>query len=148
MNKKKTEFYIGIFVVIGLLCCIFLFVSLGEIGFDKQTKYPVYGYFTSISGLKKGAVVEMAGVAIGTVSDISLDKEQLMAKVEFSINKNIKLSDDVIASVKTSGIIGQKYIDIAPGGSEIMLEPGEQIFNTESALDLESLVRRFIFKKE
>ena len=90
----------------------------------------------------------MAGVEIGVVSDISLDKEQLMAKVEFSIDKGISLSEDVIASVKTAGIIGQKYIDIAPGGSDIMLDPGQSIFVTESSLDIESLVRKFIFKKE
>lgn len=148
MNTRKMEFYVGIFVVIGMICCIYLFISLGKIGFGPQTRYPIYGYFNSVSGLKKGAVVEMAGVEIGVVSDITLDKEQLLAKVEFGIDKNVSLSDDVIASVKTSGIIGQKYIDIAPGGSDIMLEPGEQIFATESALDIESLVRKFIFKKD
>jgi phospholipid/cholesterol/gamma-HCH transport system substrate-binding protein len=147
MSTRKMEFYVGIFVIIGMICCIYLFISLGEIGFGQQMRYPVYGYFTSVSGLKKGAVVEMAGVEIGAVSDITLDEEQLLAKVKFSIDKNVSLSDDVIASVKTSGIIGQKYIDIAPGGSEIILEPGEQIFATESALDIESLVRKFIFKK-
>jgi phospholipid/cholesterol/gamma-HCH transport system substrate-binding protein len=147
MNTRKMEFYVGIFVVIGMICCIYLFISLGEIGFGRPT-YPVYSYFTSVSGLKKGAVVEMAGVEIGVVSDITLDKEQLLAKVEFGIDKNVSLSDDVIASVKTSGIIGQKYIDIAPGGSDIILKPGEQIFATESALDIESLVRKFIFKKD
>ena len=115
MDTKKMEFYVGLFVVIGMICCIYLFVSLGEIGFNQEKRYPVYGYFTSVSGLKKGAIVEMAGVEIGVVSDISLDKEQLMAKVEFSIDKGISLSEDVIASVKTAGIIGQKYIDIALG---------------------------------
>jgi phospholipid/cholesterol/gamma-HCH transport system substrate-binding protein len=148
MDTKKMEFYVGLFVVIGMICCIYLFVSLGEIGFNQEKRYPVYGYFTSVSGLKKGAIVEMAGVEIGVVSDISLDKEQLMAKVEFSIDKGISLSEDVIASVKTAGIIGQKYIDIAPGGSDIMLDPGQSIFVTESSLDIESLVRKFIFKKE
>ncbi len=148
MNKRKIEFYVGLFVVLGLICSICLFVVLGEIGFIKDTRYPVYGFFTSVSGLKKGARVEIAGVEIGIVSNVMIDKERLLAKVELSIDKNMTLSEDVIASVKTSGIIGQKYIDIAPGGSDIMLEPGQEIYNTESSLDIESLVRKLIFNKD
>jgi phospholipid/cholesterol/gamma-HCH transport system substrate-binding protein len=145
MDKRKFEFYVGLFVLIGLVCAGYLFIVLGEINFIKEKRYSVYGFFTSVSGLKTGASVEMAGVEIGVVSRISIDKERLMAKVELSIDKNNELSDDVIASVKTAGIIGQKYIDISPGGSDVMLESGEEIFNTESSLDIESLVRKFIF---
>lgn len=148
MNKRKIEFYVGLFVVMGLICSIYLFIVLGEIGFLRDTRYPVYGFFTSVSGLKKGARVEMAGVEIGIVSNVTIDKERLLAKVELSIDKNMMLSEDVIASVKTSGIIGQKYIDVAPGGSDIMLEPGQEIYNTESSLDIESLVRKLIFNKD
>ncbi|OGR27711.1 MAG: outer membrane lipid asymmetry maintenance protein MlaD [Desulfobacterales bacterium RIFOXYA12_FULL_46_15] len=148
MNKRRIEFYVGLFVVLGLVCTIYIFVVLGEIDFIRDTRYPVYGFFTSVSGLKKGARVEMAGVEIGVVSNVMIDKERLLAKVELSINKNMTLSEDVIASVKTSGIIGQKYIDIAPGGSDVMLEPGQEIFNTESSLDIESLVRKFIFNTD
>jgi len=145
MNKRKIEFYVGLFVIIGLLCAGYLVAVLGEINFIKDKRYPVYGFFTSVAGLKTGARVEMAGVEIGIVSNVSIDKERLLAKVEFSIDKNIELSEDIIASVKTSGIIGQKYIDIAPGGSDILLGPGEEIYNTESSLDIESLVRKLIF---
>ena len=148
MNKRKIEFYVGLFVVIGLSCTIYLFTVLGEISFVKDNRYPVYGFFTSVSGLKPGASVQIAGVEIGIVSNVSIDTKRLVAKVEFSINKDIKLSEDVIASVKTSGIIGEKYIDILPGGSDIMLEPGGQIYNTESSLDIESLVRKLIFNKD
>jgi phospholipid/cholesterol/gamma-HCH transport system substrate-binding protein len=147
MNKRKIEFYVGLFVIIGLLCTGYLFAVLGEINFIKDKRYPVYAFFTSVSGLKTGARVEIAGVEIGTVSNVSIDKERLVARVELSIDKNIELSEDIIASVKTSGIIGQKYIDILPGGSDIMLEPGDEIYNTESSLDIESLVRQFIFNK-
>ena len=148
MNRRKTEFYVGLFVIIGILCTLYLFVHLGSVNFSKDRHYPVYGFFTSVSGLKTGARVEMAGVKIGIVSNVSIDKKQLLAKVEFSINKDIELSEDIIASVKTSGIIGQKYIDILPGGSDIMLEAGEEIYNTESSLDIESLVRKFIFNND
>ncbi|MEN8212240.1 MAG: outer membrane lipid asymmetry maintenance protein MlaD [Thermodesulfobacteriota bacterium] len=148
MNRRKTEFYVGLFVIIGILSTLYLFVTLGSVNFGRDKYYPVYGFFNSVSGLKTGARVEMAGVKIGIVSNVSIDKKQLLAKVEFSINKDIKLSEDIIASVKTSGIIGQKYIDILPGGSDIMLEAGEEVYNTESSLDVESIVRKFIFNTE
>ena len=148
MNKRKIEFYVGLFAMIGILCTGYLFIVLGEISLVRDKQYPVYAFFTSISGLKKGAKVEMVGVKIGVISNVGIDQERLLAKVEFLIDKNIELSEDVIASVKTSGIIGQKYIDIMPGGSDIMLEPGEEIFNTEPSLDIESLVRKFIFNKD
>jgi len=148
MNKRKIEFYVGLFVTIGLLCTAYLFMSLGEINFIKDKQYSVYAFFSSVSGLKTGARIEMAGVPIGTVLSITIDKDRLLAKVEFGIDQDIELSEDIIASVKTSGIIGQKYIDILPGGSDIMLEPGEEIIITESSLDVESLIRKLIFNKD
>ncbi|MCP3875854.1 MAG: outer membrane lipid asymmetry maintenance protein MlaD [Desulfobacteraceae bacterium] len=148
MDKQKIEFYVGLFVITGLICTGYLFAVLGEISFIKDQRYQLYAFFTSVSGLKTGARIEMAGVEIGTVSNVSIDKERLVAKIEFSIDENMELSEDIIASIKTSGIIGQKYIDILPGGSDIMLEPGEEIYNTESSLDIESLVRKFIFDKD
>ncbi|WP_300457344.1 outer membrane lipid asymmetry maintenance protein MlaD [Desulfobacula sp.] len=148
MDKGKIEFYVGLFVGIGLLSTGLLFAVLGEIRLLPDNRYSVHAFFTSVSGLKTGARVEMAGVEIGTVARISIDAERLMAKVEFSIDEHIELSEDVIASVKTSGIIGQKYINFSPGGSDILLEPGEEIYNTESSLDIESLVRKMIFDRD
>ncbi|MCK5837068.1 MAG: outer membrane lipid asymmetry maintenance protein MlaD [Desulfobacula sp.] len=148
MDKEKIEFYVGLFVGIGLLSTVLLFAILGDIRLVSDKRYPVHAFFTSVSGLKTGARVEMAGVEIGTVAKISIDAERLMAKVEFSIDQHIGLSEDVIASVKTSGIIGQKYINFSPGGSDILLEPGEEIYNTESSLDIESLVRKMIFDRD
>ena len=148
MERRKNEFYVGLFVIIGLICIAYLFVVLGELSFGRTPQYKVYGHFTSVSGLKIGARIEMAGVPVGTVSKIEFDKKEQLARVEFSINEKVELSEDIIASVKTSGIIGQKYIDIAPGGSEMMLNSGDEIFNTESSLDIESLIRKFIFNRE
>ncbi len=148
MDRRKIEFYVGLFIIIGLLCAGYLVSELGEVSITNKNRYPVIAYFSSVSGLNTGARVEMAGVEIGSVTYISLDKERLLAKVELSIDKNIEFSEDIIASVKTSGIIGEKYIDIAPGGSDIAIEPGEEIYNTESSLDLESLVRKFIFSNQ
>lgn len=148
MKSISKELYVGIFVLIGLLCAGYLTVVLGGVPMFSPKGYTLYAYFTSVSGLKDGARVEMAGVEIGNVSEIMLDKERLEAKVAFRINQEIQLSEDSIASIKTAGIIGEKYISISPGGSDIMLEDKEVFNNTESALDIESLVRKFIFKDD
>ncbi len=145
MNKRKIEFYVGLFAVIGIICVSYLFIVLGEINLIGNNQYTIVANFSSISGLKIGAQVEMVGVEVGSVSKISIDKEKMVAKVELRIDKSIEIAEDSIASVKTSGIIGQKYIDISPGASDISLEPGEEIFHTEASLDLESLVRKYIF---
>ncbi|MFH2091880.1 MAG: outer membrane lipid asymmetry maintenance protein MlaD [Pseudomonadota bacterium] len=148
MDKRKIEFYVGLFVITGIFCAGYLFIVLGDINLIKSKQYPIFANFTSVSGLKTGARIEMAGVQIGSVSNISIDKKTLLARVEFSIDKNIELTEDIIASVKTSGIIGQKFIAISPGGATTMLEPGDEIDNTESSLDIESLVSKIIFAKE
>jgi len=148
MKSINKELYVGVFVIIGLLCAGYLTVVLGGIPMFNPKGYTLYAYFTSVSGLKNGAGIEMAGVEIGNVSAIMLDKERLEAKVVFRINQGIQLSEDSIASIKTAGIIGEKYISISPGGSDIMLDEKEAFNNTESALDIESLVRKFIFKDD
>ncbi len=148
MEKRKKEFYVGFFVLTGLLCVAYILVALGEVNLFSNDRYKVFGYFSSVSGLKQGARVEAAGVPIGQVDSISIDRDRLVAIVVFSIDKTMELSEDSIASIKTSGIIGDKYVDISPGGSDILLEPGDEIENTESTLDIESLIRKFIFKDE
>ena len=148
MKSLNKELYVGVFVLICLLCAGYLTVVLGGVPMFSPKGYTLYAYFTSVSGLKDGARIEMAGVEIGNVSEIMLDKERLEAKVAFRINQEIQLSEDSIASIKTAGIIGEKYISISPGGSDIMLEGNEAFNNTESALDIESLVRKFIFKDD
>ena len=145
MKNRKTELYVGIFIILGIMCSAYLIFTLGELKLFKNDRYSVYAYFTSVSGLSTGADVQIAGVEVGEVASISLDNEQFLAKVELSVMKNIDLADDVIASVKTTGIIGDKYIELSPGGSETTLKPGETIYNTESSVDLESLVRKYIF---
>ena len=148
MNRRKIEFYVGLFVIIGVASVAYLVIALGEVSLFPQKHYSLYGYFSSVSGLKNGASVEMAGVKIGYVDSISIDKKRQVARVAFKIDQEMDLTDDVIASIKTSGIIGEKYIDILPGGSDIFLEDGDEIYDTESVVDLESLVRKFIFSNE
>jgi phospholipid/cholesterol/gamma-HCH transport system substrate-binding protein len=89
----------------------------------------------------------LAGVQIGKVEAIALDPERMVAEVQMLIQGNVHLADDVIASVKTSGLIGDKYIKLSPGGSSVMLAPGDTIIETESALDLEEIISKYVFGK-
>lgn len=148
MKKGLIEFYVGIFMIIGIACCAYLIIELGGIKVVNKNDYRLYAYFSSVAGLKKGASVEMAGVQIGNVISISLDADRLLAKVELGIHENIQLAEDVMASVKTSGVIGDRYINLSPGSSETKLDSGDTIFNTESAIDIEALVSKYIFNKE
>jgi phospholipid/cholesterol/gamma-HCH transport system substrate-binding protein len=147
-RKYSVDFVVGIFVLIGLVCLAYLSIKLGKIEFIGSDMYPVYAEFDSVSGLKKGASVEMAGVEIGRVDGISLDpKDTAVARVELGIRPDIKLRDDVIASVRTRGIIGDKFIKLNPGGSDRFIVPGGRIRDTESSIDLEELVSKFIHGK-
>jgi len=145
MKKTSMETAVGIFVVIGIVCVGYLTVKLGKMELIGDNYYPVYARFRSVSGLKMGGYVEMAGVQIGKVDSISLDHEKKTALVEMKILKEVILSDDVIASVTTAGLIGDKYINLSPGGSETILKPGDMITETESAVNLEELISKYVF---
>jgi len=107
--------------------------------------YRLIARFDSVSGLKAGARVEVAGVEVGSVAAIGLDKtDNYQAEVTLKIKDDVKLTDDVIASVRTSGIIGDKFIKLKPGGSDRLLKDGGSIRETESAIDIEELVSKFI----
>ena len=145
MKKTSMETAVGIFVVIGIVCVGYLTVNLGKMELSGDNYYPIYARFLSVSGLKIGAYVEMAGVQIGKVDSISLDKKRKTALVEMKIRKEVILSDDVIASVTTAGLIGDKYLNLSPGGSETILKPGDLITETESAVNLEELISKYVF---
>jgi phospholipid/cholesterol/gamma-HCH transport system substrate-binding protein len=146
MKNISIETGVGIFLVIGLVCLGYLSVNLGDIGLFGRDRYTVTAHFANISGLKEGAAVEIAGVTVGKVSRIHLYDYE--ASVELQIDRGVKLQEDSIASIKTQGIIGDKYVKISPGGSDEYLEHGEEIYETESAIDLEELVGKYIFEKE
>jgi len=145
MKRSSIETSVGIFVLIGIICVGYLTIRIGKIEWLGKDSYTIYARFESVSGLKPGAQVEIAGIQIGTVNSISLDQERQIALVEMKIKKDVVLGDDVIASVKTAGMIGDKYIKISPGGSDIVLEPGEMITTTEPSVDLEELISKYIF---
>jgi phospholipid/cholesterol/gamma-HCH transport system substrate-binding protein len=148
MNIAKLEIMVGIFMVIGILCLGYVSIKLGKMELVGGDYYTVSAGFDSVSGLKPGARVEVAGVEVGKVDRIMLDaKSGDRALAYLKIKTGVKITDDVIASVRTSGIIGDKFIKLKPGGSEKMLKNNDQIRETESAIDIEELVSKFIHGK-
>jgi phospholipid/cholesterol/gamma-HCH transport system substrate-binding protein len=145
MKRATVETSVGIFVLVGILCLAYLSVKLGKVELFGGDSYEVSAQFDSVSGLKSGASVEIAGVEVGRVDRIILDtKSGSQAKIYLRLQSGVKLSDDVIASVRTRGIIGDKFILLKPGGSDKILANGARIRDTESAVDLEEMVSKFI----
>jgi phospholipid/cholesterol/gamma-HCH transport system substrate-binding protein len=148
MNSAKLELTVGIFMLIGILCLGYLSIKLGKLELIGGNNYRISARFDSVSGLKPGARVELAGVEVGTVERIGLSNASGdQAEVTMKIKDGIKITDDVIASVRTSGIIGDKFIKLKPGGSDQLLKNGGKIRETESAIDIEELVSKFIHGK-
>ena len=139
---------VGVFLLAGFLSFAWLAVKMGDINPFANETYPVTARFTSISGLKEGSTIELAGVVVGKVGSIELDTGDYEAVVHLNIDKQVELQDDTIASIRTAGIIGDKYIKISPGGSDIILEAGDEIEETEPAISLEELVSKYIFDSE
>lgn len=144
---KTREAVVGLFVLLGLLCVAYLTVKLGRMELGRGDGYTLEARFTSVSGLRVGAAVEIAGVSVGRVTEIRLDPKEAMAIVALQVSRDVKLTDDAIASVKTSGLIGDKYIDIQPGGNGSPLANGDTITDTESAVDIEALISKYVFGK-
>ncbi len=148
MNMAKLEMTVGIFMLIGILCLGYISIKLGKMELLGGDYYTVSALFDSVSGLKPGARVEIAGVEVGKVDRIALDpKSGDQAVVGMKIKSGVKITDDVIASVRTSGIIGDKFIMLKPGGSERYLKNNDTIRETESAIDIEDLISKFIHGK-
>jgi phospholipid/cholesterol/gamma-HCH transport system substrate-binding protein len=148
MNMIKLELMVGSFMLIGILCLGYVSIKLGKMEIVGGDFYTVSAGFDSVSGLKPGARVEVAGVEVGKVDRIALDKKSGdRALAYLKINSGVQITDDVIASVRTSGIIGDKFIKLRPGGSDKMLKNNGVIRETESAIDIEELVSKFIHGK-
>jgi phospholipid/cholesterol/gamma-HCH transport system substrate-binding protein len=146
MFKAKTEFIVGIFVIVGIVALVYLSVTLGDIRLFGDKNYSVFATFDSVTGLKVGAKVEVAGVEVGKVSGIKLDEDQ--AVVEMDIHKDVMIADDSVASIRTQGIIGDKYVKLSLGGSDEYIENEGAIFDTESAISLEELISKYIFESK
>lgn len=144
MNSKTVELTVGTFVLIGLVAILYLALQVGSNRWAGD-HYSLYARFLNAGGLNEGSSVQIAGVKVGTVGAITLNKEQMVAMVELKLPSDLVLDDDTIASIKSTGLIGDKFLALNPGGSGIPLAPGETIVDTESAVDLEDLISRFAF---
>lgn len=146
MNRINIETGVGIFLIVGLICLAYLSVKLGNVHLLGTKQYVVKARFINISGLKEGSEVEIAGVKVGQVSKIHLKNYE--ALVEMLISPDVKIQQDSIASVRTQGIIGDKYIKISPGGSEEYITANGLMTETESTVDIEDLISKYIFEKK
>lgn len=147
MRQSSVELGVGIFVLLGIICIGYLTIRLGEVEVLRDNYYYLNARFTSVTGLKVGAQVEIAGVQVGQVDGISLDSKELVALVRLKIKESVQISEDSIASVQTAGLLGDRFIELSPGGSDQTLKSGDRIIETEPALNVESLIRKYAFGK-
>lgn len=145
MKRGAVETGVGVFVLIGLLCVAYLTIKLGKMELLSNDYYRVNARFSTVTGLKEGASVEIAGVQVGKVERITLDSKDMVANVLLKIHNGVELDDETIASVKTSGLIGDKYIRLQPGGGLDMLKDGGRVKDTQAAVDMEELVGKYAF---
>ncbi|MGB8992768.1 MAG: outer membrane lipid asymmetry maintenance protein MlaD [Desulfobaccales bacterium] len=145
MRRANLELAVGIFVLLGLACLAYLAINLGKMEVYGRG-YQIYANFDNVSGLKTGAMVEVAGVEVGRVDAIQLTP-QFQARVSMKVQNGLKIHDDAIASIRTKGIIGDKFVKLSPGNSAKIIRVNGTIINTESAIDLEELISSYIHGK-
>ncbi len=145
MDRSKVNIAVGIFVVLGMLALAYLSIKLGRVAFFPGGGYRVSADFPSVGGLRPGASVEIAGVEVGQVESIGLADYQ--ARVVLRLSSDVELQEDSIASIKTKGLIGEKFIRISPGASEKLIPPNGRIREVEAPVDLEELISKYVFGK-
>lgn len=142
MRRFNLEVTVGLFVVLGLCALAYLSIRLGQLQIGQGRTYDLIAVFPSVAGLRVGATIEIAGVQIGRVQEINL--ANYAAVVTLRVEKQVQLQEDAIASIRTRGLIGEKYISITPGGSERLLTAGGRLREVEPPIDIETLIGRFI----
>ena len=151
MKEYSLETAVGLFVVIGLICVGYMTVKLGKVSLFGEETYPLKARFASVSGLRVGSPVEIYGIEVGSVTHLGIDAERQMGVVDMTINKGLKVYDDAAATIKTAGLIGDKYVKIDPGGAGVVLKPQGVITQTSVPADIEDLIGKYAFgdvKKE
>ena len=143
--ERRVNLAVGVFVILGILALGYLSIRLGRVSLLGGAGYLVTADFPSVGGLKSGSSVEIAGVQVGRVESIGLADYQ--ARVVLRLDRSVKLQDDSIASIKTKGLIGEKYIRISPGGSDKIIGPNGKIREVEAPVDFEELLSKYIFGK-
>jgi phospholipid/cholesterol/gamma-HCH transport system substrate-binding protein len=148
MERTTMDLWVGAFVVAGIAALVMLAMKVGNLGtYNVSDSYQVHAYFTNIGGLKPKASIRSAGVLVGRVTEITLDMERYEANVVMSLDKRYQFPKDTFANILTSGLLGEQYIGLMPGGDSEMLHNGEQIKKTQSAVVLEDLIGKFIYNK-
>jgi phospholipid/cholesterol/gamma-HCH transport system substrate-binding protein len=143
--KNGLEFLVGLFMIAGFVAFGYLALQLGEVSlFSNSKTYTITAQFDNIAGVKKGSSVQVAGVVVGTVSRIWLDADGV-ANVDLQVDKKLELSIDTMASVKSQGLIGDKFVALSLGGDDELFKDGGILTDTESSVDIESLISKFAF---
>jgi phospholipid/cholesterol/gamma-HCH transport system substrate-binding protein len=145
MKKYAMETTVGIFLVFGLLCIGYMTVKLGHVSLLGDNAYSLFARFTTVSGLRAGSPVDMLGIEVGRVGRLTMDQKDQKAVVEMRIQKDIKVYDDAIVSIKTEGLIGDMFLSIDPGGAGKLLGPGGTITETRAAVDIVDLIGKYAF---
>ncbi len=145
MKKFSTETTVGIFVIVGLICVGYMAVKLGKVSLFGDETYPLYARFVSVSGLRPGSAIEIYGIQVGTVVRLGIDAERQMAVATLGINKGTTIYDDGAATIKTSRLIGDKYVKIDPGGAGEILKAGGTITQTSVPADIEDIIGKYAF---
>lgn len=145
MKKFDLEFAVGLFMIIGILCLGYISIKLGKMEILGDKGYEIEAIFSNSGGLKTGSSVVIAGVDVGRVKEVRLDDYQ--ARIVINLPFTVKIQEDSIASIKTKGLIGEKYVEITPGGADELVQPGGRIRDTQSAVDFEELISNYVFGK-
>jgi phospholipid/cholesterol/gamma-HCH transport system substrate-binding protein len=148
MERTTLDFWVGAFVLAGIVALVILALKVGNLStYNVSDTYELQAYFDNIGGLKPKASIKSAGVLVGRVTGITLDTSRYEAKVTMSIDKRYQFPKDTYANILTSGLLGEQYIGLAPGGDTDMLKGGETIKQTQSAIVLEDLISKFLYSK-
>ena len=145
MKKLDLELMVGFFIVAGIVCLGYLSIRLGKLEIRGERGYEIHATFSNVGGLKVGSPIVIAGVDVGRVKSVTMQNYQ--ALVILTLPEAIKIQEDSIALIKTKGLIGEKYIEITPGGSEKVIPRGGRIQETQSAVDLEELISKITLGK-
>ncbi|HEX5364820.1 MAG TPA: outer membrane lipid asymmetry maintenance protein MlaD [Gallionella sp.] len=148
MERTTLDLWVGMFVVAGIAALVMLAMKVGNLStYNVSETYEVHAYFSNIGGLKPKASIKSAGVLVGRVTAITLDTERYEAKVIMNLDKRYQFPKDTFANILTSGLLGEQYIGLVPGGDEEMLKSGDQVKMTQSAVVLEDLISKFLYSK-
>jgi phospholipid/cholesterol/gamma-HCH transport system substrate-binding protein len=143
--RREIEIGVGLFMLVGIFALAYLSIRLGQVDVFGVQGYTIYADFPTVGGLKSGSTVEIAGVPVGRVSSITLKDYQ--ARVAMHINSGVQIQTDAIVSIKTKGLIGEKFVQVNPGGSDKVVAPDGRLTEVEAPVDIEELISKYVFGK-